>query len=604
MDKKKNQKKNKKSKINFIISACFFLLSCVLSFFLISLKILPNKYLTIVIGGLLVVNLILFISLTFTKNIFVKVISVLGCVGLAYGVYSLGNTNSLLNSMHINYKTNNYVVLVKSDSSYESIKDLDGKTIGYLVDDKLILDKIKIKYTPTEYNDVNVMVNNLLDNDIEGIILEQSYVDMLTEEGSPINYFDEKTRVIYDFKVNTKVNDISKDVDTTSSAFCIYISGIDTYGSVSSVSRTDANMLVIVNPTTKQILLVSIPRDYYINLSGKNSKDKLTHSGIYGIDTTVKSVEKLLGIDINYYFKINFTSLINIVDSVNGVDVYSKYTFTSKDGYNYTKGYNHVNGKEALSFVRERKAFNAGDRVRNINQQALLEALLRKCTNSSILTKYNSLLNNMKNSFVTNMPTNSMTALIKKQLENNTKWNVTSIGLDGSNSMEYTYSYKSSKLYVMIPDDNTINRAKNMIKDVFDGKTLDSSYNTDVTNIQTVTKTNKAKKITSNTSNTSNTIKNSNNNIKKYNVTYIIDGVSTTIQVEEGSKLIEKSIPDKDNYKAIGWFFQGNIFDFSTPITQDITLEAKYEENNIIEEQIEDGIIEEPIDSNENEKID
>ena len=139
--------------------------------------------------------------------------------------------------------------------------------------------------------------------------------------------------------------------------------------------------------------MLSIPRDYYIDLYGKDGKDKLTHSGIYGIDTTVKSIEQLLDIDINYYYKINFTSLINIVNAIDGVDVYSKYTFTSKDGYNYQKGYNHVNGKEALSFARERKAFSAGDRIRNINQQALVEAIFRKCTDSSIIVKYNSLLN-------------------------------------------------------------------------------------------------------------------------------------------------------------------------------------------------------------------
>ena len=201
------------------------------------------------------------------------------------------------------------------------------------------------------------------------------------------------------------------------------------------------------------------------------------------------------------------------------------------------------------------------------------------------------------------MPANSITSLIKKQLEDNTKWNVTSIGLDGSNSMEYTYSYKSSKLYVMIPDENTISNAKKMIKDVFDGKKLDSSYDANATNIKTVTKTTKQKKVTSNkvTSNiiTSNVVSNTvQDEVHKYSVTYIIDGVSTTTTVEEGATIIPKTIPEKNNYEIVGWYLQDSLFDFSTPITKDIILEARYKEkeNNIIEEQIEEGIIEEETD--------
>lgn len=322
-----------------------------------TLKVLPSKYFLSVVVALLIVNLILFLALIFSNKIFIKVLSILGCLGLFYGIYSISNTNDILNSMNINYKTSNYVVLVNVNSKYNKIEDLTNKNIGYLSDDESILNKIKISYQKTEYNDVNLMSNNLLSNKLDGIILEQSYVDMLSEEDSPIKDFKNKVRVIYDFKVNTKITDISKDVNTTSDTFCIYISGIDTYGEVSSVSRTDANMVVFVNPTSKQILMLSIPRDYYIDLYSKDGKDKLTHSGIYGIDTTVKSIEQLLDIDINYYYKINFTSLINIVNAIDGVDVYSKYTFTSKDGYNYQKGYNHVNGKEALSFARERKGF-------------------------------------------------------------------------------------------------------------------------------------------------------------------------------------------------------------------------------------------------------
>lgn len=603
MAKKKVKKKEKKNKFSLVISCLFFVLSCLLIYFLMTLKVLPNKYFLSVVGVLLIVNLILFLALIFSDKIFIKGLSILGCLGLFYVVCSISNTSDILNSMNINYKTNNYVVLVNINSKYNKIEDLNDKNIGYLVDDKGILNELKINYKKIEYSDVNLMSDNLLSNKLDGVILEQSYVDMLSEEDSPIKDFKNKVRIIYDFKVNTKITDISKDVDTTSDAFCIYISGIDTYGEVSSVSRTDANMVVVVNPTSKQILMLSIPRDYYIDLYGKSGKDKLTHSGIYGIDTTVKSIEQLLDIDINYYYKINFTSLINIVDAIDGVDVYSKYTFTSKDGYNYQKGYNHVNGKEALSFVRERKAFSAGDRIRNINQQALVEAIFRKCTDSSIIVKYNSLLNSLKNSFITNMPVESLTSLIKMQLNDNSKWNITSASLDGTNAREFTYSYKSNKLYVMLPDQSTIAKAQQMINDVKSGKKLDNSYSNPITNVKNVTKTPK-----SNQNSSVNKKNPTSNNIREYVITYIIDDSKESQNVKENTILINKKIPEKEGYKIMGWYVNNELYDFTKPVSSDLILTAKYEkiieEGNIIEDQIQDGIIEEndDIKSNINEK--
>lgn len=599
MAKKKGKKKDKGNSSSLIISFIFFLLSCVFIYSLITLQILPQKYFWTLIGVLSFINIVTFLALFFSKKAFVKVLSVIGCLGLLYGVCSISNTSDILNSMNVNYKTNNYVVLVNINSNYNKIDDLADKKIGHLIDDEKIVSKLKINYQQKEYSDVNLMVNFLLSNQLDGIILEQSYVDMLNEEDSPINDFKEQVRVIYDFKVNTKINDISKDVDTTEDAFCIYISGIDTYGEVSSVSRTDANMLVVVNPTSKQILMLSIPRDYYIDLYGKGSKDKLTHSGIYGIDTTVKSIENLLGIDINYYYKINFTSLIKIVDSIDGVDVYSNYSFTSKDGYNYTKGYNHVNGKEALSFARERKSFNAGDRVRNMNQQALVEAIFRKCTDSSIIVKYNSLLGSLKKSFITNMSSDRLTSLIKMQLDSNSKWNITSFGLDGINAREYTYSYKSNKLYVMLPSEATIVKAKQLIDEVKQGKKLKNSYTVPVTDVKNVTKTKKTN------SNINNPKENQVSNVvKQYTITYVIDDKKESLVVKENSVLPNKVIPEKDGYKVIGWYLNDKLYDFKLPVSSNMILIAKYEkiveEGNIIEEQIKEGIIEENTDINSN----
>ena len=572
---KKNSKRRVKKKSTFskIITTIFLILSIVLTFLVLSLKILPNKYLIPSLCVIIILNIICYFSLKYSKNKIIKFILILSCFGMSYGVYSLVNTKNILSSMNINYKVNNYVVLVKSDSNYYNIDDLDYKVVGILEDDKDSLVKLKIKYQKKEYDDVSNIVDSLFKDKVDSIILDQSYYDMLCEDDSYIDNFKDKVRIIYKYSYKSKIKDISKDVNTSKDSFTIYVSGIDTYGSIASSSRTDANMLVTINPKSHQILLLSIPRDYYIDLVGKNGKDKLTHSGIYGIDTTVKSVEKLLDIDINYYYKINFTSLINIVDSLGGVDVYSKYTFTSKDGYRYSEGYNKVNGKQALSFVRERKAFNAGDRIRNINQQAMVEALFRKTTNPDILIKYNSLLSSLKNSFITNMPENSLINLIKNQLDSNAKWNISSYSLDGTNSREYTYSYKASPLYVMVPKNDTIDTAKELIKQVYDGKLLEKSYTREVSDVKSVTNTNSI----SNTNNDKKNI-NSNKNVEKvyYNVSYIIDNKKDTIRVESGTTINKKVIPEKEGYEILGWYLNNELYDFNKTITSDLVLEAKY----------------------------
>ena len=192
---------------------------------------------------------------------------------------------------------------------------------------------------------------------------------MLNEETD----FYSLVRSIYTFKIKINVKDVSKDVDVLNDTFNIYLSGIDTYGEISSVSRSDVNIILTINPKTHQILLTSIPRDTYVQLSGTTGyKDKLTHAGIHGVEKSISTIEEFLGIEINYYFKVNFTSVIDIVNTLGVVNVYSEYTFTSKDGYNYTKGYNYMNGAQALSFVRERYAFSEGDIQRGKNQQAMI----------------------------------------------------------------------------------------------------------------------------------------------------------------------------------------------------------------------------------------
>ena len=383
-------------------------------------------------------------------------------------IYEL-NTIDFLKKMGLkNYKTENYSVLVLKDTKFQDIGDLNKKSIGSLEFNsdgingaKEKLEK-KISVSFKTFKDITELKNNFVNKKIDAMLIENSILAILSEDNEE---FTNSYKVIYDFSLDVETDNIAKSVDIRKDSFNIYISGIDTYGKVSSVSRSDVNMVLSINPKTHKILITSIPRDYYVNLAGKNAKDKLTHAGIYGVDTSVKTLEELLDIKINYYIKVNFTSLIKVVDALGGVNVYSNYQFTSIDGYNYKKGYNTVNGEKALSFVRERKAFNGGDRVRIENQANMIKAMIDKAISPAIITKYNSLLKTLSNSFVTNLEMEEITEFIKMQVDEMPNWDIENYSLNGHDDYQYTYSFGGAKLYVMTPDNEIVINAQNKIKE-------------------------------------------------------------------------------------------------------------------------------------------
>lgn len=439
------------------------------------IDILPGEYFLILCVLLGIITLVL-VLLILTKHgpkkraigTFLSVIYLILLV-LAI-IYELNTIGFLKKLGYKNYKTENYSVLVLKTSKYQELDDLDKKTIGSLefTTDGLKDSKTKIekKISPEfkTFNDISELKNKFLNKELDAMLIENSTLSIISEDDEE---FVNSYTVIYDFSVDIETKDIAKKVDITKDTFSIYVSGIDTYGAVSSVSRSDVNMVITVNPKNHKVLITSIPRDYYVTLSGKDGKDKLTHAGIYGVETSVHTIEDLLDTKINYYIKVNFTSLIKVVDALGGVKVYSEHSFTSLDGYKYQKGYNNVNGEKALSFVRERKAFNGGDRVRVENQAAMIKALVEKATNPSIITKYNSLLKTLEKLFVTNLNMEDITEFIKKQIDDMPTWEIDNISLDGKDGSEYTYSYRGSKLYVMIPDNETVINAHNKIEEMF-----------------------------------------------------------------------------------------------------------------------------------------
>ena len=408
------------------------------------IDILPGEYFLVLCVLLILIDIIfsclILVRKGAKKRAIGTVFSILYIILLVLVIiYELNTIGFLKKLGFTDYKTENYSVLVLKESRDEELQDLDGKTMGSLdfTSDGLELAKEKIEKDITpEFittNNITQLKESFLNEDCDSILIENSMLAMVNESDED---FYEEYKVIYEFSIDVETEDIAHEVNITEDPFNIFISGIDTYGSISSVSRSDVNMIITVNPKSHKILITSIPRDYYVTLASKNAKDKLTHAGIYGIEESVATLENLLDIRINYYVKVNFTSLIDIVDALDGVNVYSNYSFTSQDGYYYNQGYNNVDGAKALSFVRERKSFSGGDRVRVENQAAMIEAIINKAISPSIITKYTSLLNALNGSFITNLNTNDITDFIKMQIDEMPNWEIENSSLDGSDGYD------------------------------------------------------------------------------------------------------------------------------------------------------------------------
>ena len=460
--------------VSFVLTILFF----ITMYFIYHLNILPSKYF-LMIGGIL---LLLVLGIDFklirrkTGKIsrgFFTVFGILISVGNLYLLTYIDATHDFVNSMvSKNQEVITYHVIAK-ENSYQKIKELENHKISYLETDtnytklKSLMEK-DISYHESGVTNISILISNLEDGSTDAILLEDSHYQMLKEEYQEL----EKVKIVKSYRLIVKKDTEEERKKATKDSFIVYISGIDTYGAISSVSRSDVNIVAVVNPNTSKILLVSIPRDYYVQLHNTTGlKDKLTHAGIYGIDKSVGTIEDLLDIDINYYVRLNFSTLTKSIDLLGGVDVYSDLTFTPWTNRNITirEGINHMNGEMALAFARERHAYTSGDRRRGENQQAIITAMIKKMTDKSNIMKIKSILASLEGTFETSMSYEDISNLIKMQLSDNINWDVTSISLDGTGSMQKTYSMGNRNLYVMIPDTNTIVKAQEEIQNVLSG---------------------------------------------------------------------------------------------------------------------------------------
>lgn len=467
------KKKNKKvlNIVSIIIGIISLILMLVFSYAIYKLNMIPGKFLipAYILIFIIYTGLLLTVFLPKVKSK-IKVISIVVLVlfGVIFGfadkyIFTTLNFMDILDRDIL--QKERYDVYVLENSSYNKLEDLKGKKVGLYQSsnsEKAGSElKNKVNFEIIEYTDVEKMFESLNNDEINAIIISSSVKNLLDTELNDINV---KIKSIYNFKISIEKNDIVKVVNVTNTPFNVYIAGGDGYGSIDYTFNTDVNMVATINPTTRKILLTSIPRDYYVNLVGQgpNAYDKLTHAGYYGIEESVKTVENLLDTDINYYVKINFSTIEGIVDAIGGVDVYSEYEFTASDGtYSYVKGYQHLDGKKALRFARERKSFATGDVQRVKNQQKVVEAMINKITSSTaLISSYDRILDSVSENLDTNMPSKDISRLVKMQLNDMRGWTIESQNAVGTGQMGPTYTFPTLNLYTMLPDKDSVNSLK------------------------------------------------------------------------------------------------------------------------------------------------
>ena len=489
-------KESKRSKRNRFGTVCIVIqtiASIALMIVLNLLGMIPLKYLILV-----AVLLFFFWCITLNsqvarrkKGTFGKVFSLLLTFCLFIGSYYVAEANDMISRITGgNYKVDKMIVAVRADDPAETLEDAADYTFGVqfskgsdnmqaAVSD--IQKQIGSEIQTTECDSVQTQAQQLLDEEVDAIIYNGAYTSLMEEN---VTDFSKKIKILYTFDIRVQLdfgNSGATDDSITKEPFTIYISGIDTYGEVSETSRSDVNLIAVVNPKTYQILLVTTPRDYYVPIPGVSGgqKDKLTHAGIYGIDASMRTLGELYETDINYYARLNFTSLIDIVDTLGGVDVYSELAFQTgtESGciVDVQEGWNHLNGEQALAFSRERHALADGDNQRGKNQQAVITAMIKKAVSPAILVGANGILNSVSGNVDTNMSQDQIQTLIKTQLSDGGAWNIKSVAAEGTGDQQYCFSSPGSLLYVTQPDPNSVASIKAMIDSVENGEVFTDS---------------------------------------------------------------------------------------------------------------------------------
>ena len=456
-----------------IVYSIQFLMSIVLLSTMYFIQFVPMKYLiaTAVVLVILMVGeyfLIFYKKKGSKRSLLTQFLSLLLSCLMAVGsfyIYKTGQVVDLLAEEQFQTRAISVIVLKDSviknehqlpDHLLSHVSYVDESTMDYTVDQ---IESEVGKISLDDSSDFHQLVTKLYQKDVDAIILDEAFRSLVEQEKE---HFNEETRVIYQVKRDeAAVN--AKSVDVTEKPFLVYISGNDEYGDLTAVSRSDVNMLVGINPVTQQILLISIPRDIYYPLHRNGQYDKFTHTGMYGLQESIDTLDDIIDQDINYYVRMNFTSFMDIVDALGGITVNSSEAFTTKiGGYHIQEGENHLNAKQALAFVRERKSFIDGDFARGRNQQRMISAIVKKVCSPAILTSFSDVLDTVSQSIETNMLSDEMNALVSMQLSDMPDWDIQSYQITGDSASMPCYSL-GMNASVIIPHELSIQQASDYI---------------------------------------------------------------------------------------------------------------------------------------------
>ncbi|WP_449452253.1 LCP family glycopolymer transferase CpsA [Streptococcus suis] len=477
---KKRSGRRKSSKLKLVNFALLGLYAITLCLFLVTMyryNILDFRYLNYIVTLLLVGVAVLAGILMWRKKarIFTALLLVFSLVITSVGIYGMQEVVKFSTRLNSNSTFSEYEmsILVPANSDITDVRQLtsilapaeyDQENITALLDDISKMESTQLATSPT--TSYLTAYQSMLNGESQAMVFNGVFTDILENEDPD---FSSKVKKIYSFKVTQTVETATEQVSGDS--FNIYISGIDTYGPISSVSRSDVNIIMTVNRATHKILLTTTPRDSYVAIAdgGQNQYDKLTHAGIYGVNASVHTLENLYGIDISNYIRLNFTSFLQLIDLVGGIDVENTQEFTS-GGYNFPVGTVHLDAEQALIFVRERYSLANGDNDRGQNQEKVIAALIKKLSSPDNLANYQAILTGLEGSIQTDLSLETIMGLVNTQLESGTQFTVESQALTGTGRSDLSsYAMPGSQLYMMEINQDSLEQAKAAIQSVLDG---------------------------------------------------------------------------------------------------------------------------------------
>lgn len=501
-----------------VITIIVIMLSVVFMGLLAMTKMVPTIYMLIIGIVLAVIAAIIWLLVWHTRYtgrfIGGTVLAVIMIAILAFGGFYINKTRSAISNISgETTEVTQMAVYVKSDDAADSVEATAGYTYGILSSlDRENTDgavahlnsEFGTEVQTKEYAGLTELADGILNGEVNAMLLNSGYLSVY-EDMDGYTDFSTKIKEVGTVDVESTIQSAEESTPiepiTTANGgkvYTIYLSGIDTRGEMTAKSRSDVNIIATVNTDTHEILLVSTPRDYFVPLSiSGGAPDKLTHAGIYGIDVCMDTLGMLYDIDINYYFRINFGGFVKVIDALGGITVNSDYDFDSKNilGYHFNKGENYLNGEQALIFARERYAFQEGDRQRGKNQMEVIRGVVKKALSPEILTSYSSILSSLDGCFGTNITYEEIAQILQQQLTNGGDWTIVSYSVNGTGATEKPYSM-SQKAYVMVPDYNTVDKAKSLMEKVRNGEVVtqeevdapvSGSTSTDSTSTETVT---------------------------------------------------------------------------------------------------------------------